>query len=498
MTHFKLKASVVAVALALSAQANAFVDPSTATARLFISGASAPTHMLREQVVQNLCSSDIDVFIDQVNQAPGAGGQPVLNHSTYWTVQCIGAGAAAGQRLLIAKTDVGGSAQGVNPVALGNSVNFINTALCAGAPVAAVAGNGTSNYNYRVCGAANLHGQIPDMGVSDIEPDKFTGQLNDPATGDFLNPPASWQVETGPGLVFGVVVTTSFRNELQTDQVANGLLPGGCVGLETEACMPDLPSWYVSSLFANKINNWSNEEVNGAVPNVPAGFNARVHLCRRVQGSGTHAQHMIQYARTNCNKAQTLAMPGQPGGTFGTPFVFENSSSGNVDNCLTALETGAGSTAPNPDVAAGLRSFAIGYQSLEKNAGLTLGYRFVKIDGVAPTLKNTFNGDYKQIYFLSYNHRENNFLAGTARPALLAGEATVLESIIDTGFDISPAVAAQINQGFNHQFGTGAFMVSVLPAAAPAAFDPNNPAIPFGRRNAGNTAPDSCAPLYRR
>jgi hypothetical protein len=499
MTHFKLKASAAAVALALCSQANAFTDPATATVRLYLSGASAPTHMLREQVVQNLCASDIDVFVDQVNQAPGAGGTPVLNAGTYWTVQCIGGpGPALNQRLLIAKTDVGGSAQGVNPVALGNSVGFLNTALCAGGPNNAVAGDGTTAYRYRICGTANLHNQVPDMGISDIEPDKFTGALNDPLTGDFLNPPPNWQVETGPGLVFGVVVTTSFRNELQTDQIARGLLPAGCLGQETEACMPDLPAWYVRSVFANRINNWNTEEVLGSVINVPAGFNTRVHICRRVQGSGTHAQHMIQFARTNCNRAATLPMPGQPGGTFGAPFVFENSSSGNMDNCLSALESGAGTTAPTPDIAAGLRSFGIGYQSLEKNAGLTLGYRFVKIDGVAPTLENAWNGDYDQVYFLSYNHRENDFRAGAARPALLAGEAGILESLIDTGFDISPAVASQINSGFPHAFGEGAFLVSVAPGAAPAAFDPNNPAVPFGRRNSGGTAPDSCAPIYRR
>jgi hypothetical protein len=498
MTYFKLKATGVAVALALSAQANAFVDPATAQVRLYLSGASAPTHMLREQVVQNLCddAAAIDVFVDGVNQVPGPGGV-ILNHTTHWVVQCIGETGtpAAGQRLLVAKSDVGGSAQGVNPVALAVNRPFINTAACgAVAGINTVAGDSTTAYTYRACGTASMINQIPDMGVSDIEPDKFTGTLNDPATGDFLNPPASWQVEVGPGLLFGIVVSTSFRNELQQDQFG-----AGCVGSETAACMPDLPSWYVRSVFAGKLGNWNGEEILGGAPNVPGGFDGRVHICRRVQGSGTHAQHMVHFARTNCNRAATLAMPAGGGGVIpGQPLVFENSSSGNVDNCLNALETGAGAAASTPAVPAGRLSFGIGYQSLEKNVNRTLGYRFVKIDGVAPTLENAFNGDYSQVYFLSYNHRENDFRTGAARPALNGGEAAILEQLIDSGFDISGSVASQINAGFVHSFGASGFVVPVLPAAAPAAFNPANPVVPFARRNASNTGPDSCAPIYRR
>ncbi len=500
MSSTKISAVTTAVALAVSSQAFAFTDPSTAEVSLFMSGASAPTHMLREQVVQNLCAaaSPIDVYIDQVVQVPN-GATQLLFHRELWTVQCVGATGtdAAGKLLRIAKTDNGGSGQGVTPVANATVKSYLETSACnAAAAVAAVAGNGSTNYTYRACGSANLFTQIPDMGVSDVEPTVFRGTL---ASGpDFLQP-ANWETESGPGLIFGVVVTTEFRDDLQAKQITAGKLAGGCVGSETEACMPSLPSWYVRSVFNGKFNNWTNEEIYGQAPNPAASGNeTRVNICRRTQGSGTHATQLTYFHRTNCNRTSTLPMVGQPGGSFGASFVYENSSAGNVDLCMSALANGTTTAATIPAINTAKSAFAIGYQSLEKNSDRTLPYRFVKLDFTAPTLENVFNGDYDLLYFLSYNHRPNDFLLGGGRVGFTAGEQAIIEAVIDNGFDLSSTVVAQLNTGFNHSFGSSGFVVPVVASVAPAAFNVSDPRVPFNRLNPTATGPDSCQPLFRR
>jgi hypothetical protein len=504
MSTIKISAVATAVALAVSSQAFAFTDPATAEVTLYMSGASAPTHMLREQVVQNLCSagSPINVYIDEQVQAPN-GNVQLLFHRELWTVQCTGRTGtdAAGKLLRIAKTDNGGSGQGVTPVANATVKNYLDTAACnAVAGIGATAGNGSTAYTYRVCGSASLLSQIPDMGVSDVEPTVFRGTL---ASGSDFVQPANWETEPGPGLVFGIVVTTEFRNHLQDNEITLGRIAATCddsaENRELESCMPSLPSWYVRSVFTGRINNWSQEEIYGLAPN-PAlsGNEARVNICRRTQGSGTHATQMIHFNRTNCNRTGTLGMLGQPGNVIGSPFVYENTSAGNVDLCLQALNNGTTTTNTIPAIGTAKNAFAIGYQSLEKNADRSLPYRFVQIDDVTPSLQNVFNGDYDIVYFLSYNHRPNDFRTGGGRSGFTAGEEAIIEAVIDNGFDLSATVVAQLNTGFNHSFGTSGFVVPVAGSAAPAVFSVNDPRVPFNRLNTSNTAPDSCQPLYRR
>jgi hypothetical protein len=117
---------------------------------------------------------------------------------------------------------------------------------------------------------------------------------------------------------------------------------------------------------------------------------------------------------------------------------------------------------------------------------------------VAPTVENAWNGDYGQVYFLSYNHRPLDFKANALRGGVVpaAAEATAIEWLADNAFDITGTVAGQINEGFEYSFGRSGFLVNVADAAAPAAYDPANPAVPFARI-AGSGSPDSCAPMYR-
>ncbi len=503
-----IRRNTLALAVALgagSAQASLPVD-----VEVFMSGASAPSNMLRENIVQFGCdqSQPINVYVDFVDQAPGNGdstlAEPIVEHRSFWVVQCTASaamGSAAGKTIAFYKTDVGGSGNGTTPVKDRVALEFMdaNASNCALAVSGQAHGNG-GTYDLWECAQDDLVQQVPDMGASDVEASKFSGNLA-PASGGFVND-GTVQEKAGPGLIFGVVVTKSLRDELQTDQIASGVLPVSCtVGDETEACMPSLPSSVIRGLFAGKYTNWSDVNVYGAALNVPAAWadfkKDNVHVCRRVQGSGTHAEFMIHYLRTNCyaKSLPMLAQPGPGAGFFGTgALVYENSSSGTLGSCLNALDTGAGysSSKITPDIAAGTQSFGIGYQSTEKNMSLAKNYRFVKVDGVAPTMENAIKGDYRQVYYMGFQNRLTGYDTGALRASIDATKAAAIQDIFDSATNINAAVVAVLNKGFVHPWGQGGFVTPT--AGASSVYTPGVPETPWGRVNASGAA-DSCQPL---
>ena len=150
-----------------------------------------------------------------------------------------------------------------------------------------------------------------------------------------------------------------------------------------------------------------------------------MNVCRRTAGSGTNAQFAVHFLRTNCinNSTAMVTVDNNPLPFLQVPAVYENAGSSDMDDCLDALGDGAGFNGDFTDgltafpgdptsgdgdssvVPAGRDAFGIGYNSLERNTSLGRNYRFVKVDFAAPTLEETFNGIYDDIYYLSYQNR---------------------------------------------------------------------------------------------
>lgn len=530
----KLSLIAAGVSMALAGTANASLD-SLVNASIFISGASAPSNMLRENVVRNTCNpaNPITVYVDAAKAGTTvATALPLLEHTTHWVVQCTAAATAgpnlAGKTVAIYKSDAGGSGNGTTPVANSVALPFLNAdpATCSLVGSKAIQNGGGATFSIRSCGTSATLNQIPDGGASDIEPTKFTGSLA-PSSGNFVDN-GNLTVRSGPGLIFAPAVSLAFRNELQNDQVASGLLPANCTDgsddyaagvadREEEACMPSLPSTYIRTLTEGKQQFWSGASALNIYSNsltvpttfagadgilgtsddvTPTGANATlknyVHLCRRVQGSGTHAEWMIHYHRTNCQSG-TYPMPGQPGLTSGKPAVFEASSSGNLGLCLDALDQGTAYTGVTPSIAAGRASYAIGYQATEKNQSNGENWRFVKVDGDAPTRENVYNGDYDQVYFLSFQNRnDNSYVAGPLRATSL--DVAAVNEFFASNLNIDAGVAADINQGFEFTWGGAGFVIPS--SSAPTTFSASNPLVPWARETVGS--PDSCQPLTRK
>ncbi len=511
----KLSLISAGVAMAIAGSANASLD-SLVNASIFMSGASAPSNMLRENVVRNVCdhASPINVYVDAIKGTGGvAAALPLLEHTTHWVVQCKAAAAAganlSGKNVGIYKSDAGGSGNGTTPVADGIALPFLDASptTCTDTGINKLIQNGGgATYNLYTCGNVTQN-QIPDGGASDIEPGKFVGQLA-PASGDFVDQ-GNLTVRSGPGLIFGPVITKAFRNELQADQ-------GLVVGSETEANMPSLPRTYIRSLFQGKQQLWTAKTIYGnslTIPATfagadgilgnaddvtPAGANATlknyVHLCRRVQGSGTHAEFMVHYSRANCMSG-FYSMPGQPGLTGGKPGVFENSSSGNLGLCLDHLDKGDGYASTVPAMGVGRASYGIGYQGAEKNQSNAENWRFIKVDGYAPTRKNVYDGNYDQVYFLSFQNRNDNSYVNGPLRTNASKDVAAINEFYNSNLEIDAAVAADINQGFEFTWGGAGF---VIPSTlAPATFSATNPLVPWARETALGT-PDSCQPLTRK
>lgn len=517
-------------------------DAYLSNVHIFISGSSTFSDLLREHVVQNVCSggSAINVYVDEIVTDPGNGNPdlsyPMLGHKYGWVVQCTAAAGTgihlAGKTIAVYKTDQGGDYLGARGIAIEEPAHFFidaHPSLCSLMRADQATGYGFAYYNLYACGTERYLSQVADIGVSDIEPEKFTGTLawqTRQGYGDLGNV----AVKAGPGLVYGTVVTLSFRNELQNGQVANGMLPATCTDgvndaddRETAACMPGLPSAYVSSVTQGRVWRWTDQAIYGNTLNLPSAFagfdntlgtaddvaanslTPYVHICRQFPGSGTHAQHMIHYHRTNCFSG-TIGMPaGKVNPTGNLPVVFENSAS-NMSGCLRALDTGRGYASSYPAVPSGRGSFGLGYMATtELDAGEQ--WRFIKIDNHAPTLENAFNGDYDQIYFSSFQLRTADapasagqvsagngviYETGPLRPN--AADAGAIRDFFSTSLYSDGDTIAFVNEHYVHIWGRGGFLVNSI--TAPPVFNIDNPLIPWARQNADRSM-DSCLPLTR-
>ncbi|MGD8631162.1 MAG: hypothetical protein PVG72_10620, partial [Gammaproteobacteria bacterium] len=332
------------------------------------------------------------------------------------------------------------------------------------------------------------------------------------------------------------------------------------------ACMPSLPSSVIRSVFSGQVSDWSQVSPYGLAMDT-SGVNQgnNVHLCKRTNGSGTHAQFSINFIGTNCRATSNLAMAEVNDGLSYAPAgyvgVYANSGSSDMDKCLIALGSGAGfdgdfddpingslSTLPptaypgvgDSSVVPGngltgtgvntvvkvrfggavidhplgltynnggnpFTAFAMGYQSLEKNNSLGAPYRFVKVDGVAPTLENAIAGDYKDVYYLSYQNRvdgsgDPDLKTGGIRSTVTTGKKAVAKAFFNIWNATAPAALAQVNAtlvvdpdgspgGDDWQ---GGFVSPV--AGASFAYDGTTPATPWARQNLGGS-PDSCQDL---
>lgn len=516
----KLNKIAVAVAGVVAASSTYAVNPGvTPTFEVYMSGASAQDKAIKG-LFTDLCKpGTLDIYLSTAPKASDFG----KDYSSYYceidTTKLDSDNAsgsiADGDTVIFHKQSKGGSGKGVAPV-----VNRDTEAhLTVSAANCTSLGNNSDGDEEWECGTASLTPAIPDAGVSDVNPLMFRG-LNTPA-GDAevsQSDEDKLVIKSGSAVVFGIPVSKSLRNALQRAQ-------GLTVYDETLANVPSLSTGQIRGLFNGDIKSWDHPlltfsagqllTVNLGTAEEPtsepySSGKRLVHVCRRVPGSGTQAQFSAKFLRYPCQDAS--AEPAAMSGTdvVNGPVVVENPGSGDVSVCFnnaenTAETIVAADQLTDPDntywadnwyynlyLNTGLQ-WAVGIHALEKGE-ITSGtaaaptgwadganFRFVKVDGVAPSLENVKNGSY-------YDWVENTFqwLKSSETGAPTGKKLELIETIAKKAADETRL--DDLNSGFVHPWGTGAYLSL---STNGNVFTPTNNVNPFTHAASGKT--NNCA-----
>jgi len=401
-----------ASALALSG----YTPGATDTLELRISGASAQDIAL-EKAIALMCDSGT------------LNGMSMTNQSFYYCSITGGAtkegvtvlSSVTQTKLAVWKSSVGGSGNGIAPVATAGSLAFLNvTAITANTSYLSAATNVTSSvlptYTMQTvqgAGTSLTATAVTQVGLSDVEP-ALLG-----ATTTNIN---LLTRSEGAHLTFGIPVTKTLRNQLQQDQ-------GLTVGSETEANIPSLTRVQISALYKGDIANFrelsQNADTSNWLPSAP------VNIAMRNDGSGTTRTNNAYFgaetgqcvlnAKARATKSTGIATAAPCTANSTSPIVIQASGSDVVLACLNNFQTNS--------------KAAFGILSLETpTAAGTVGenVRFIKIDGQAPTLLNVANGKYGLWASVSYQYKSTlaapALTAATSLKALL-GNANVLKDV---------------------------------------------------------------------
>jgi hypothetical protein len=435
---------------------------------LYISGSSAQDEAL-ENVIRlpagiptapALCEpGSLDIYRGTI------GG--TANRVFYCRTSRAIAGVQQGLRLAIYKSS-GGSGEGVTPVSAATPLPFLDLAKLPSTP-ACIDGQQVkataeliAYTNHTSCNdAAKL--ARPRAGLSDVNPE-LVGGVTVPLT-----------VRPQNQIVWGLPVSKNFRNALQTIQ---GLVPSGVPHddplRDTEASMPSLARAQVVAIFVGAIRSWDqfydskgtpltrsallapgpprDPDASGASPGAyrpDANSGSTVYICRRIATSGTQAAYEAHYLRARC-EANALQ--------FLTPNDGSNVTNGGDVNHLVRIPRPAGSVFAGVgtadvrdclDAHAQFNRWAAGLLSTENigNNG-NRKFRYVKVDGVAPTLLNAYLGRWPHVTEQSMQWRKS-FDASLTSTA----EGRIIE-FLATNLGL-PKVIAALNSGFVHSWGQG-------------------------------------------
>jgi len=448
------------------------------TLDLFVSGSSAQDNTL-EQLFRFICEpNSLDIYRSN-------GGNVRLLFCRTRTAAGAGAvtGLTAGQKIAFHKSSIGGSGSGVGPLIQLVAVDFLNVAdlrahfdeRCPAEKRKWNAAEGTlSAYMVFDCLNPTPAREVPDVGISDVEPRFFLDQYH-------LAPGAVDSLKVTPvnAFIFGVPVNLSLRNALQAARFpradpcnpANPHYADVVMGDsntrttrgETERCMPGLTRAQVTGIFAGTLLDWgqvltptgyplaSKNPKTGQV-SAPAGLVApsdeRIYVCRRVDTSGTQASYEMFFLNQRCSAGVHPFIKSGPN-------VFMGSGTADVKACLNELDQE--------------KRWAVGIMSTENVASSADDrWRFIKMDGVAPTLFNTYSGRWPFFVEQSYQWRSEHSERALAGPKLgfMAQIAFQLKN---------PMIVHTINRDFRHAWGNAGVMALSGDWVAPPRVSPGKP-----------------------
>jgi len=452
-------------------------------AELYLSGSTAQDEALGNLMrlvpaipgAPNLCRlHTLDVYRGTINGVEKRVYYCLTDHNV--------PGLPAGLRLAIHKSS-GGSGEGVTPVSAGTPIAFIDlahlsiAASCrAGHPV-----RGSIEFSpfieHTECnGGGKL--AVPRAGLADVNPE-LVGGITHPLT-----------VRAQTQIVWGLAVSKNFRNALQAIQgLVRNTIPHDDPSRDTEDAMPMLSRAQIAGIFAGTVRSWdqffdsrgtpltrstllapgppADPDAAGASPGAympsPA-TGGTVYICRRIAASGTQAAFETHYLRARCeanvpqfvlpNDGSNIRTGGDVGTLVRVPHprgnVFAGVGTGDVRQCLDAHNH--------------FNRWAVGLLSTE-NVGNNgdREFRYIKVDGAAPTLLNAAFGRWSHVTEQSMQWRSS------FDPQLKTTEEGRVLAFVADHMGL-PRVIAALNTGFIHPWGQGGYLAppsSGFPAPKP-------------------------------
>lgn len=491
---------------------------------IYTSGGAAQDKAYGEVVKKTLATSGtLDIF-DDVNPKNASVGS---RWTAYFFIgnDKLGAGLA-GKKILLEKRIAGAAGYGVVPVVAGISIEHLNI---IGAKAADWTANGAGQWKAEISssnGSKYLTKKISDAGFLGIDPnallkpgtENYPTPVNEVITG---KPEPKWPtgikevptkgnapftiIPTG-GLVYGVGVTQDLYQVLQVAQKHAGILPSTVkIGSYSESDLPTLNRNVLGSFFAGKIGNWEQfkfvdkatgkdkslldadilTEAGVVAPTKNTDGLHPVGVGRRNNGAAIGG---VAYAKLlNYPGAANSIAPALPTANKATdegvalPIVKSPTGTSDTANLLKDWQAGTNVSGYNnvADGAGNARLWGLAFNSADRNNSVKAdgtggeAWRYIKVDGYAPTLENVASGNYPLWAEGSFIYRLKN-----GSDNLWESKTKLLKALAD---DLgSPTVANLVNT--TQPWGkTGIFATTADPRGFvnDVPFQDSNPVVPF-------------------
>ena len=399
-----------------------------------------------------------------------------INTSTYGTPSARG--GVTPTKLALYKYSVGGSANGVTPINNVSNLPFLDLAKlnaagnCYSQTVDAD-GTATNLSTYQVFSCTNAATSVQTnaysyIGVSDVEP-------------AFFGTPSIYNKVSSQGLtsvIYGVPVTTNVYNALQAAQ-------GLSVGEIDEANMPTLTQGQVSSMFTQEGQTWGN--LTGVTVSEA---DDTIFVARRPNSSGVQKTFEALVARTSNGTLGGQSCQTNVNSFVSGVDVANNTAANTACNGDNIVVNGSGSsqvqTCLNKHNDGGRG--AVGVLTTEHKQSPSTKWRFVKINGLAPTHANVASGKYT-----FYADAALNLRVGSDLPTLAANGYPNFINKLKSAF-ADPMIIRVLN-GSAQSFGPSGLMaldnlLSPIPSPDFTGAEGRNP----WSRSVGGTQLNNCQP----
>jgi len=326
--------------------------------------------------IQTICQAGtVDVFFSAASLiASGDGAGSGARAYSCTLAKALG-NYPVGTNVLIHKRDTGGSILGVANVASNDATTLmmkVSAAACTASSAFTAITSATST-------CSQTETVAPDAGFSDLEPNLLNrapnlidNVLGKPSSGSksavdisTLTVAPYWQA------IFGVAVNLKAYRALQAAQ--------GLTADDTDANRPSLSKNWIRTAMTGNVDTTAAGLQGWGLVLGTGGNGKTVNICRRDPGSGTQATAQVYFLSNPCDPTHSLSAARQgsdtkpaPDANAGGVNVIENSSTGDVLNCLVAAD-GNASTA-----------YAFGIFSRE-NVETGKLWRYVRVDGALPS-----------------------------------------------------------------------------------------------------------------